>query len=173
MSNRKRYIIINTNTQPGKLPTILSGGEDTVIGETHEEHALLTTEECKAMADKYDRGWHTPAVFSRRAVVRRALQKIRALDSRWSRNHAEHLRIVEIGEFKRDVRPVKHWNIESKYRKRGKVLGRARPWSESGVWSRGIQLREEARKIAADLTESHKTDGLHEIKFRAVPVYAD
>lgn len=174
MSNRKRYIIINMKPQTlgcGK-PVILAGGEDCVLADSGEDHAILTREEALPLRDKYGMSYNG-AVFARRAVARRALRKIRALDRSWVRENGEHLRIVEIGEFKRDVRPVKHWNIESKYRKRGKVLGRARPWIESGVWSRGIQLREEARKIAADLTESHKTDGLHEIKFRAVPVYAD
>ncbi|WWO60283.1 hypothetical protein [Xanthomonas phage SB4] len=178
MSNRKRYIIINTRPELngyGK-PVILAGGEDRVIADVGEDHAILTREEALPLREKYGMSYDG-AVFARRAVVRRALRKIRALDRGWVRENGEHLRIVEIGEFSRNVRPVMHWNIERKYRRRSSNLlshkSKPGPWSQPDQWQRGEPLRETARAQAKRLTESFKDDPTYQFKFTAVPVYAD
>lgn len=116
-------------------------------------------------------------VIARRARARKILAAANADASTWGYGYS--FRIIEVGDFERNVRPVKHWNIERSHRnvdangKKVKVLG---PWSKPVLWTTGYPLREEARAEAKALTELYAgyavTTG-EQFKFTVVPVYAD
>lgn len=106
-------------------------------------------------------------LVTRRAAARRIMQILK--DTRYH-SHTEFT-VIPVGEFKREVKPVKHWNIERQYRVR-RDGGKPGKYSAPDVWSRGIKLREGARKQADELNKAHAEDPTYQFKFRAVAVYA-
>lgn len=104
---------------------------------------------------------------SRRAVARRIRDSLQAsIGTYWS------IRIIEVGDFGRETRPVKHWNVERLYRP--KVKGKQQPWELSPTpYLTGIALRQDARAQARALNKNYNSDAaFRQYKFRAVPVYA-
>lgn len=104
---------------------------------------------------------------SRRAVARKVRDKLQAsVGPYWS------IRIIEVGDFGRETRPVKHWNVERKRRLRGT----REAWvADTTPYTRGYEIREQARTDARDLQRSwneEATGDRFEYRFTAVPVYA-
>lgn len=103
---------------------------------------------------------------SRRAVARRIRDSLQAsIGSYWS------IRIIEVGDFSRETRPVKHWNIERKRRLRGT----REAWvADTAPYLRGYEVREQARADAKAQQDSwnDSDSDRYEYRFTAVPVYA-
>lgn len=111
--------------------------------------------------------------ITRRAAAR-AIRRAFINADQWGRpNREEFFRIIEIGDFKREVRAVKHWNIECNIRKT-LVGGKPGKWMGYNTHHVGIPTREDAREKCAYLSEvSNYGDPLFEYKYRAVPVYVE
>lgn len=186
--NRKVYAIINMRTDRNVQKPCLMTGEARPSEKDYNNSVLhnaaagdyrfVTEAERTLLNDsgKYVTVRGDAAIFPRRALARRALVKIKGTD--WARRQGvDNIRIVEIGEFQRDVRPVKHWNIVRKHRLKGRMPnGKARAWNtDNYAYNTGFSLRSKARKEAKILTESFNRNASmqHQYKFIAVPVYAD
>ncbi|QVR48675.1 hypothetical protein [Stenotrophomonas phage BUCT609] len=183
MSNRKAYIIGAFRTDRGvtKLSDVL--WHSTVQRYNNESHPTESVSGARllTMSDKLksrDVILNTNyGVILRRAHARKILAAAQQDAGTWGRGIS--FRIIEVGEFDRTVRPVKHWNIERQHRnvdatgQKVKVLG---PWSKPVLWTTGYPLREEARAEAKALEEMYAGYVVsvgEQFKFTAVPVYAD
>lgn len=175
--SRKQYVIAygdddilhynGLNSEPvGLLPEGLKKFTDTITGV--DLLRMLSPNEQFRRSELVKGSRRQYLLLTRRAAARRVAKILNE-----KRYHSrEDFRIIEIGSTPREVRPVKHWNIERRYRN---TLGaKPTPWSEPETWSRGIETREAARRSAAEKTKianAHDRDNW-EYKFTAVPVYA-
>jgi hypothetical protein len=111
--------------------------------------------------------------INRRAPARRIV----AWMNRVKVHNRSDFKLLEVGEFPRVVKPVKHWDIVRQHRNvdaNGKALTK---WTAPVLWITGIAVREEARARAGGYTTEWNRDageaGLSEqFKFKAVAVYA-
>ncbi|UFI08401.1 hypothetical protein [Stenotrophomonas phage vB_SmaS_P15] len=108
----------------------------------------------------------TYGAVSRRALARRLRDKLQAsIGTYWN------IKIIEVGDFSRETRPVKHWNIERKRRLRGT----REAWvADTAPYLRGYEVREQARADAKAQQDSwnDSDSDRYEYRFTAVPVYA-
>ncbi|AHB12104.1 hypothetical protein Paz_07 [Xylella phage Paz] len=108
-------------------------------------------------------------LVTRRAAARRIVQILKAAGY----HCRDDFRLIEVGSTPREVKPVKHWNIERRYRYVYLIGGRKEPWSDPETWDRGIATRANAREQAELRTrETNARSEDYEYKFTAVPVYA-
>lgn len=168
---RKQYVITymssdiaghGTVTSERAVPEGLRKFIDSISGD--DLKVLLPVAEQVQRTDIY--GTAQYALITRRAAARRLVQVLRE-----ARTHGhDQYKLIEVGEFKREVKPVKHWNIERSYRD----VGKGNKWVHDTMpYARGIQLREDARQIAARYQQEYNAAlPTRQYKFRAVAVYA-
>lgn len=169
---RKGYIILyrsddvtTTATLEGQvLPEGLTKFVDLITGA--DLRPMLSPEE--QVQRKHIHDSEVFALITRRAPARRIVQLMR---ERRVHGH-DQFKLLEVGDFNRNVRPVKHWNIFRSKR----LIGKGNKWEHDVMpYARGIKLRDEARTEAAGYTDqwaSRFGAATYEYKFTAKAVYA-
>lgn len=174
--SRKIFVIVNAGWggATAARPCILSVECNSSLGKVSSEHVQVTREELSQLAGfdvttKLDVDGEVNHYFKRRAQARRALAAVKA---EWT-SAAEHLRIIELGAYERNVRPVKQWQVLGAVSlDKGKTY---RDWQHLAFRPLRADARELRDEFASDnaryLTDNpeHPTTW----KYKVVPVYAD
>lgn len=171
--SRKIFVIVNTADafNPNSLPVILSGVNSALTRNADGLLSFIDRDELpESFLSQYQSINITEQVpyLDRRAKARRVLANLKA-----DGFYPEHLRIVEVGDFERSIRPVKQWQVL------GAISSDGGTTFEDYKHLDFFPLRSEARTYKADQLSKdaeYRTKWPLTVirwKYKIVPVYAD
>lgn len=175
--SRKIFVLVNVATPTiFDKPAILSSASNSVLslnatGEhVRNAEAVEYIEENDIDLSGYDYNDGELHYFKRRAQARKAK---RAIEASGAFTTAQ-IRVHELGEYDRSVKPVSSWKIEARVNKETAGRGADVEWF---TYSTGVATRSEARRIVTQ----RKSVGIQRVlnnalayqyDYRIVPVYA-